>query len=215
MKRFIAYGIFMVSIAWVAPVAAYIFSFSNHTYYDIKIGVQLTGINEEFEWENVPAKTTKNFFWTALGHSQSSRNIWKAGFCLQNVRIMTPRFIKEKVVDDEGNSKIIARPELDSSGKQMWNPERNVVVTFIQNEAYNAILAAGNSFADGLTDLAATTASIATGVPMPQFKVSGMTSAIGEWIKYSWCKDRHFDIIEDADLSSPTEKSFKFITEAR
>ena len=180
--------------------------------------MQLNGIDEPWETIELTPRGTSNhqgeFRWTALG-TPGTLNGWKVGFCLQNMRMQTPYLVRKETVDDQGDVKVMYVQDRDSSGKPKWNPDRNVIPFSVKNEAYNAILDAGNKFADGAVEAAAAVASVATGVPVPAFKVSGMTSAVGEWVKHSWCASRHFDIIEDADYSTPSEKSFVFLVEAR
>jgi hypothetical protein len=179
----------------------------------MKVRVKLLGINEPWEERTIPPKKMVSFFWTAAGHYEQSINIWKAGFCLQSVQVATARIVKKRIIDEDGNIEVVYEPLLDASGAQEYNPWRDVVFTWVKNEAYDAIVAAGKSFADGLADIAAKAASVALGgVPMPEFKVSGIAEAIGIWVAYGQCFDRHFDIVPDADLSSKTEKSYKFLT---
>ncbi len=217
MKRLLI--VFVAFIGFSAQVAqAYIYSFSNHTDYPLRIKVQLHGASEPWEEIELTPRGTKNhygeFKWAAVG-TPGTMNGWKVGFCLQNLHMQTPYLVPQNKIDDDGNVKVTYVQGIDTSGNRKWNPERNVIPVPVNNEAYNAIISAGNAFADGAVEIAAAVASGVTGVPVPAFKVSGMTNAIGDWSKYSWCHDRHFDIIEDGDYSTKTDKSFVFLVEAR
>lgn len=226
MKYISMAGILLITSVSL-PISAYIFSFSNHTKYPVRIYVQLVGINEPWEMQEAPPKKKINFFWTALGHEQSSRNIWKAGFCLGKIHVETPMLTEVRTIDEDGNTIITYEQdyERDSSGKfifkdgqkiMKWNPESDVVITWVKDEAYDAVLKASKLFADGLADAASKAASIALGgAPMPEFKLSPLADLIGTALKYSFCTDRHIDIVEDADFSTPTEKSFKFLVSGR
>lgn len=232
MKRLLL--IFALIMACSVQVAqAYIFSFSNHTDYPLKIGVQLLGINEPFEWIDIPprqkgSEATKEFAWTAFGHSKPSLNGWKAGFALDQIRVREPLFTKVTTIDEDGNKietyemdyvkDSSGKPKLDENGKKQiqFGPIRNVVVTWVKSEAYDAIIKASALFADGLSDMASKVASAALGgVPMPEFKLSPIADAIGTMAKYSWFRDRHVDIVEDAEFSTPKSKSFKYLVEGR
>lgn len=217
MKRSLL-SFFVILACSTQLVQAYIYSFSNHTNYTIRVKLQLAGIDEPWETRELGPRGSDThqveFRWTALG-TPGTINGWKVGFCLQNMRLQTPYLIKQETVDDEGYVKTTYVQARDSSGKLKWNPDRNVIPFSVENASYNAILDAGNKFADGAVEAAAAIATVASGVPIPAFKVSGMTSAVGTWVKHSWCASRHFDIIEDADYSTPSEKSFVFLVEAR
>jgi hypothetical protein len=202
-------------VCMVTPAAAHIYEFSNHTHYDIKIRIQLSGVKEPWYYHDIPAKGYREFRFVA------GEGVWddmrKVGFCLQNIQIATPRIKKVIDIDDDGNQVVKYEPVLDSSGKPAFNPWRNVVVTWVENEAYNSILKAADAFADGATELAVSIvrAMVPGAQMLPSFKVSGITGAVGTWIKYSFCAGRHFDIGIDADSTSETEKNFLFFTEAR
>jgi hypothetical protein len=214
MKRLIVYGILLLSTVWM-PVSAHIFAFSNHTNEELKIRIQFNGVLEPWYDMTLPSKEYKEFrFVAGEGPLDMSR---KFGFCLQYIQVATPRITKKTVIDDDGNKTTVYAPLLDAEGKkQLFNPWRNVVVTWVKSEAYEKIVNAGKQFAQGLADIAAAAASVALGgVPMPEFKVGDMAGAIGTWAAYSFCATRHFDIIEDGDTSSMTEKSYKFLAEAR
>lgn len=217
MKRLLL--IFALLGACSAHIAqAYIYSFSNHTDYPLKIKLQLAGVDEPWETREIGPRGSAThhikYEWTSL-FTPGTLNGWKVGFCLQNMRVETPYLVKQETIDDDGNKKTTYAQGRDNSGKPKWNPERNVIPFAVKNEAYNAILDAGSKFADGAVEAAAAAASVATGVPVPAFKVSGMTDAVGTWVKHSWCASRHFDIIEDAEESKPHDLSVVFLVEAR
>lgn len=226
MKCMSIVGILLISAS--SPMLAYIFSFSNHTNYPLRIYVQLSGINEPWEMREIPSKKRIEYDWTAAGHYLPSLNIWKAGFCLKEMRVETPQLVKTTKIDDDGNAIVtyVQDIERDNSGKPIlgkdgkpqvaWNPQRNVVITWVKDEAYDAIVNSAKLFADGLSALASQAASIALGgVPMPEFKLSPIGDLIGTALKYSFCTDRHIDIVEDAEFSTLTEKSFKFLIPGR
>jgi hypothetical protein len=208
------FGIFFLNALWVSSAIAHIFAFSNHTHNVVKIRIQFSGVLEPWYERTIPAKKYEEFrFVAGEGPLDISR---KFGFCLQYIQVATPQIIKKQKVDDDGNKRTVYEPLLDASGEQIFNPWRNVVVTWVKGEAYEAIVSAGKAFADGASELASDIASVALGgVPMPKFKLGDIAGAIGTWAAYSFCATRHFDIIEDADSSSRTEKSYKFLVEAR
>lgn len=216
-----------------ASLQAHIFDFSNHTNYPLRVGVKLSLINEEFKWMEIQPREQGEFLWVAAGHPREKEatdkgfSIWKAGICLQEIQVQTPRFAPKQTIDDDGNIVTTYEPMIKTPAKTkdnkilkpaeiLYNAPLNVVITWVKNEAYNAIVEAGKLFADGFADLAAKTASVALGgVSMPQFKLSPIAEAIGTWSKYSFCRDRHIDIIEDEEFSTNTYKSFKFLIESR
>lgn len=145
----------VMSMLSAFQLSAYIYSFSNHTNDPLKVRVQLSGWNEPWEEVYIPAKEMRDFPWTALGHSRPSMNIWKAGFCLQNIQVAIPlkRKIKAMTVDGvvldnlEENIK-------DAQGQIQFGPWASVSVKFVKSEGAQAILNAADKFADSLSSFA-------------------------------------------------------------
>jgi|GEM_PF-3409949 len=227
MKQF-KNRVFLFAVVSPMLVQAHIFDFSNHTNYPLMIGVKLSLVNEEFKWMEIQPGQQGEFLWVALGHlrEQEARaagfDPWKAGLCLQEIQVRVPKLGPKITFDEDGNKIIHYEPMtkiIEKEGKKVsvidYKAPLNVVITWVKNEAYNAIVQAGKLFADGFADLAAKTAGAVLGVPMPEFKLSPIADAIGTWSKYSFCRDRHIDIVEDDEFSTETYKSFKYLIEAR
>ncbi len=145
----------IISMCSVSQVSAYIYSFSNHTNDPLKVRVQLNGVNEPWEEVYIPAKEMRDFPWTALGHSRPSLNIWKAGFCLQNIQVAIPLKRKMKAMTSDGIELDNLEESIkDAQGQIQFGPWASVTVKFVKSEGAQAILNAADKFADSLGSLA-------------------------------------------------------------
>lgn len=159
MKIRLIVGAAVISMCSASHLSAYIFSFSNHTIDPLKVRVQLAGINEPWEEVYIEPKTTWDFPWVAAGHPRASLNVWKAGFCLQNIQVAEPLKKKKVITAEDGERIVLEEYEKDSSGKIKFGPWANVIPKFIKSEGAQAILNAAKGFAGSLQNLAQDAAS--------------------------------------------------------
>lgn len=213
--KYLVNGLIATVMCLTVSLQAYIYDFSNHSHHPVKLRLHLYGDFDEWYERVIPPKQNRAWRWTLLFDDESYERR-KSPLCLENnIEIATPVMTKKTTIDEDGNEKVTYVQDNNRNGKPKWNPWRSVIITWIKDEMYEAIVRAGDNFADGAVEAATAIATAATGVPIKSFKVSGMTNAISTWNKYSLCTKRHFDIIEDADYSSKTEKSFVVMAVAR
>lgn len=148
----------ILSLSVIQQASAYIFSFSNHTDYPIKVRIKLqpTG-TEPWEEETMQSKQYYEYRWTSVFDS-SSRNGWKAGFCLGDIQIAEPMKQMVQVMSKDGEYLgTVEEIVKDKNGNIKWSNAAdnaplwaNVVIEYIESQGYNAMLGAAESFASSL-----------------------------------------------------------------
>lgn len=168
--KFLKYTVVFSIGLCVQQVSAYIYSFSNHSNEPIKVRVQLAGVNEPWVEVLIPAKEMRDFPWTGLGHSRKSLDIWKVGFCLQNIQMAVPLKKRIKALTPDGEDLgFLDKIVKDASGNVQFGPWAAVNIKWVQNEGVNAMIKASETFADGLQDIAT---SIAQAVATSQSELA-------------------------------------------
>lgn len=183
---------------------AYRYTFSNHTNRPIKIEFQLSGDGEIWEQELQPDETWEQWFkWLHETKTQEEREDWenirRAGFCIGSIKIQAWKRLR--------------------SGRMGFGAWKEVNVVYIESNAYDILINAADKFINGVISAATAAANVITGAQAASQAVSavkgvartaakptssefrieklGIIKSIGDFIIYSKCRNRHYDIIHD------------------
>lgn len=144
-----------------SQVSAYIFDFSNHTNYPLRVRIHLEA-DPSSKWYEATLQPQKEGqraqhyfkFGADQGYNMGEAEWWKGGFCLKDVQVAVPLITTKIGVGQDGEELGTIEEVLkDEKGNVRFGPWRDVAITLVKSEGANAIIEAAAELGDGLQSL--------------------------------------------------------------
>lgn len=140
---------------YAQTVSAYAYEFSNHTEEPLKLRIKLAADPTWYEMLIEPHEMHE-MLWLPVLHprEKESKDVWKAGFCLEEINVAVPLKDVVRVVSPEGEYMGTTEEIRKQNGKVVFGAWKNVSIEWLEDEGVNAMLSAAESFARNLQQTA-------------------------------------------------------------